>query len=490
MVFSNSVFLFLFLPVTLLLYYSPLCHSIQIRNFCLLIVSLVFYAWGEPVYVVLMLFSIGLNYYLGRKVETCPKTPKGKRIVLAACICNLSLLFVFKYLAWICGLLFGEAVRYSPLQNLSLPIGISFYTFQAMSYVIDVYRGKDKAQKNILNVGLYIAFFPQLIAGPIVRYGSIAEQLLEREHSFDKFADGTKRFVIGLSKKIILANHLAVVAEQAFNCDPANRSVVFAWVGALSFMLQIYFDFSGYSDMAIGLGKMFGFTFSENFNYPYISKSITEYWRRWHISLGEWFRDYLFYPLSLGPAVRLRKHIAKKVGRKKSGIIASVGVLFVVWMATGIWHGANTTFVIWGLIQFVFIVFEQYRKPVKNKTAGAVLGFVTTYFIILFTKVIFNSASLSHAIHYYGSMFHLQGNNWTDSFGNYWITQYGLFIIAGFIFSFPVIETLTKKIEAAGNPIAIKANQAVLNTALLIALIADVILAAAGGYNPFIYFNF
>ncbi|MCQ2508309.1 MAG: MBOAT family protein [Dorea sp.] len=460
------------------------------KNIWLLLVSLVFYAWGEPIYIVLMLFSITINYFLGKKVEMCPKSKEGKRIVLIACLINLGMLFVFKYLAWLISLFIGEAIYQTPLAGLSLPIGISFYTFQALSYVIDVYRGKDKAQQSILNVGLYIAFFPQLIAGPIVRYNSIAEQLLHREHTFEKFAEGAKRFTIGLSKKVIIANHVAVVAEQAFGATSYRRSVVFAWVGALAFMLQIYFDFSGYSDMAIGLGKMFGFEFRENFNYPYISKSITEYWRRWHISLGEWFRDYLFYPFSLGPAVRLRKKIVKKVGRKQSAVVASVLTLFVVWMSTGIWHGANMTFVLWGFIQFAFLVFEQYRKPLKNKKLGAVLGFTSTFFVILFTKVIFNAASVTHAFYYYGSMFHLTGNNWIDAYGNYWISQYKFFLIIGFILIFPVVETFNKKVKESGNELIIKLTEGVEMFLLFLCLIVDVILAASGGYNPFIYFNF
>ncbi len=490
MVFSSSVFMFLFLPVTLLLYYSPLCRSIQVKNCWLLLVSLAFYAWGEPLYIVLMLASILVNYILGRLMSTRAKTREGRRLVLIACLYNLGMLFVFKYLSWIGGLVFGDAVRSSFLGSLTLPIGISFYTFQALSYVIDVYRGKDQAQKSILNTGLYIAFFPQLIAGPIVRYGSIADQLLNREHSADLFADGAKRFCIGVSKKLIIANQVAVVAERAFAADPSERSVILAWAGALCFMLQIYFDFSGYSDMAIGLGMMFGFRFPENFNYPYISRSITEYWRRWHISLGEWFRDYLYYPLSLGPAVRLRKKINKKVGRKRSAVIASVFVLFVVWFSTGIWHGANMTFVVWGLIQFVFIVFEQYRKPMKNKKAGAIIGFITTYFVILFTKVIFNASSMSAAIHYYGSMFHLQSNSWADPQGLYWIRQYIVYIIAGFILSFPVVETISGKVDASGSKGAIALKNGILYAALILLFVWDIILAAAGGYNPFIYFNF
>lgn len=490
MVFSTSIFMFLFLTVTLMIYYSPILRNIEMRNVWLLIVSLGFYAWGEPIYILLMLVSIIMNFWFGKMVSTCPKTPRGRKIVLAACVLNLSMLFIFKYLAWIMGLIMGDVVKSSPLARLTLPIGISFYTFQALSYVIDVYRGKDKAQDHILNVGLYIAFFPQLIAGPIVRYNSIAAQLLEREHTFEKFSQGAIRFCVGVSKKLILANYLAVLATVSFDSNPAERSVVLAWAGALSFMLQIYFDFSGYSDMAIGLGRMFGFHFSENFNYPYMSKSITEYWRRWHISLGEWFRDYLFYPLNLGPAVKVRKRIMKKVGRKQSGIITNVGVLFIVWLATGIWHGANMTFVVWGMLQFVFIVFEQYRKPMKNQKAGAVIGFITTFFVILFTKVIFNASSLTAAFHYYGSMFGLEGNPFWDARGLYWISQYKWFLIMGLLFAYPVVETISGKVESTENQIAIQVKDVFMYLSLLILFVIDIILAASGGYNPFIYFNF
>lgn len=491
MVFSNSVFLFIVLPITLMVYYLPCIKKITTKNYWLLFISLIFYAWGEPAYVFLMILSIIVNYFLGMAVGKCPKTVKGRRLVALACLYNLGQLFVFKYMAWIFSLFIGTgAVERTLLGQLALPIGISFYTFQALSYVIDIYRGKDQPQSNILNTGLYIAFFPQLIAGPIVRYGSIAEQLIERKHSFEKFSDGVCRFTIGLSKKLLLANQLAVVATLSFDRSPAERSVVLAWAGALCFMLQIYFDFSGYSDMAIGLGKMFGFEFSENFNYPYISKSITEYWRRWHISLGEWFRDYLFYPFTFGPAVKLRKKLSGKFNRKTTGIIASVVTLFVVWMATGIWHGANMTFVVWGLIQFVFIVWEQYRKPFKNEKLAAVIGFTSTYLVILITKVIFNSSSMTQAIHYYGSMLGLEGNKLTDAYGNYWIGQYFAFIVIGFVLSFPTLKTIQARVLKSESEWKIALLEFVRYAGLAALLVSDVLWAVAGGYNPFIYFNF
>lgn len=483
MVFSNSVFLFLFLPIALAVYYCPLCRNIKFRNFWLLVTSLLFYAWGEPVYVFLMILSIAVNWAFGLIVSKFKRTKKGKLIILISCLYNIGVLFVFKYLGWILGI-FGSAGIFA---KLMLPIGISFYTFQALSYVIDVYRGKDEVQKNIMNVGLYIAFFPQLIAGPIVRYGSIAEQINHREHNFTLFSEGVWRFIIGLSKKVIIANQVAVVAEKAFALPSNELSVLFAWAGALAFMIQIYFDFSGYSDMAIGLGKMFGFEFRENFNYPYLSKSISEYWRRWHISLGEWFRDYLYYPLSLGPAIRLRKKAATKFSKKTAAVISNTFVLFVVWMSTGIWHGANWTFVLWGFIQFVCILSEQYRKPLKNKKLGAVLGFVSTFLIVLLTKVIFNAKDMTAAIAYYSSMLGLSGNSVVDAYGLYWIRQYGFYMIAGLVFCFPVLEHITKFCEGK----KLQPVWSIIQTvSLCVLLVLCMCYSISGGYNPFIYFNF
>ncbi len=496
MVFSNAIFLFLFLPVTLLLYYFPLWRKcVTLRNIILLAVSLVFYAWGEPIYVLLMVLSIIMNYLFGlwvhpfnKATKDKKKMAKGKRIVALACVYNLSVLFVFKYLDWI---LTTTHIVDDKVLGLALPIGISFYTFQSLSYVIDVYRGKDEVQKNIINVGLYIAFFPQLIAGPIVRYGSIATQLKEREHSVEKFGQGVWRFVIGLSKKIIIANQLAPYADYSFAAQGSERTVVMAWTGALAFMLQLYFDFSGYSDMAIGLGKMFGFEFNENFNYPYISKSISEYWRRWHISLGEWFRDYLFYPLSMGSAVKIKKSVYEKTkNRKFAGYVSNFFVLFIVWMATGVWHGANWTFVVWGLIQFVFIYWEQYRKPMKNEKLGNVIGFSSTFLIVLITKVIFKSNSLGDAGRYYLSMLGLAGNKFVDGPALYWLGQYKVFLIVGLFLSFPFLHNLLEKIDKKENKTLTGAKNIVLMIVMLALAVVDISYAIGGGYNPFIYFNF
>lgn len=489
MVFSNAVFLFLFLPIALAVYYSPICRGIRMRNVWLLIVSLGFYGWGEPIYIGLMLLSIIINYILGRIVEVHAKTAKGKWIVGFACLCNLGMLFIFKYVGWIFGDVLGLLKDESVLASLALPIGISFYTFQALSYVIDVYRGRDKAQHNILNLGLYISFFPQLVAGPIVRYGDIASQLAKREHNMTLFSDGVRRFIIGLTKKILMANNIAVLANTAFSSDATELSVGMAWAGALAFLLQIYFDFSGYSDMAIGLGKMFGFEFQENFNYPYMATSVSEYWRRWHMSLGGWFRDYLYYPLILGPGMKFYKRATNKWkwNKKVALLIPNVVTLFVVWMSTGIWHGANMTFVVWGLIQFAALVWERYKKPFKNKKLGLVLGFIATFMVNLITKVIFNANSLSHALKYYAAMFGLNHNSFWDVQSGYWIGQYKVFLILGLIFAFPTIKLLEKRIQSQRGQ---KIYNVVFSILLMSFLVIDLCFAIAGGYNPFIYFNF
>lgn len=329
MVFSSLNFMFVFLPIVFGIYFiSPR----KIRNFILFIASLVFYAWGEPFYVVLMLFSTILNFVYGALVQKYKGKTSAKWILASSVVLNLGILGFFKYTDFFIGNInawFGTSI---PLLNLTLPIGISFYTFQMMSYVIDVYRGDAAAQKNFVSFGAYVALFPQLVAGPIVRYTTIADQLDNRRESTDMFAYGIKRFVTGLAKKVLLANTIGQVWTQLSAMEVSSMSVVGTWVGALAFTFQIYFDFSAYSDMAIGLGQMLGFKFLENFDYPYISKSITEFWRRWHISLGTWFREYVYIPL----------------GGNRKGLIRQIFNLLIVWFCTGFWHGASWNFLIWG----------------------------------------------------------------------------------------------------------------------------------------------
>ncbi len=352
MVFSSLTFLFFFLPITLAV--NAILPR-QVRNYWLLIVSLVFYAWGAGSFVLVMILSIAMNYVFARLIDWSDKPGFRKAILWLAVAANLGILFYNKYMNFFTenlAKIFGDSIT---VTSIILPIGISFFTFQAMSYVVDVYRKDTPVQKNPYYLGLYIAFFPQLIAGPIVRYRTIAAQIEEREITVDKFTTGVSRFCAGFAMKVILANNLSVVADAAFELSstPGNLSVCFAWLGAIAYSLQILFDFSGYSSMAIGLGRMFGFEFLENFDYPYISKTVTEFWRRWHMSLGQWFRDYVYFPLG---GSRVDKKW--KIGRN----------LFIVWALNGMWHGANWTFILWGIGYFVAIYFEKLTNLPKRNT--------------------------------------------------------------------------------------------------------------------------
>ena len=344
MVFSSLEFLLMFLTVTLLVYFIV---PLKARNIVLLIVSLIFYGWGEPVYVFLMIFTIAVDYIFGLLVERNLKKDDRKRAktcLVLSIVINLSILGFFKYYDFfVSNLRLIPGLSGLPLLGLSLPIGISFYTFQALSYVIDVYRGDTGAQHNAAAFGAYVTLYPQLIAGPIVRYKDVDDQLTEREHSVPLFADGVRTFVAGMGKKVLLANMAGQLWEY-FKATPTDeRTVVGAWLGMLCYTFQIYFDFSGYSDMAIGLGKMIGFRFLENFNYPYISKSITEFWRRWHISLGTWFREYVYIPL----------------GGNRCSRAKNLRNIFIVWFLTGFWHGASWNYILWGLDYFVLLMIEK-----------------------------------------------------------------------------------------------------------------------------------
>ena len=464
MLFSSNVFLFVFLPLALIVYYTILRKTQYGRNVFLLIISLFFYAWGEPVYVLLMLFSLIVNYFSGRIIGGVTRL---RKTALAAGIAiNIAVLFIFKYLDFsitIFDSIFKAAV---PLVNLALPIGISFYTFQGVSYLIDVYRGDGTAQKNFLNVGLYISFFPQLIAGPIVRYSQIEYQLTHRTHSMDKFRRGVERFICGLAKKILLANNLALVADNAFLLlDKGELSVLMSWLGCIAYTLQIYYDFSGYSDMAIGLGLMFGFEIPENFNYPYIAGSVAEFWRRWHMTLQGWFRDYVYIPLG-GNRVKPVRHIFN---------------LFLVWFLTGLWHGANWTFIVWGLMYFVLLVLE---KRLHTEKWPKVIGHIYTLLFVMLGWMLFRANSLSDGIQYIGSMFCLTGNTGVDNNALLYLKEYAYFFVFGLLISVPVIKVINKKLFD-------KQWWYYTKTFLLIViLIISVSYMVTGSYNPFIYFNF
>ena len=470
MLFASTVFIFEFLPAVLLLYYVVLKKFRTAQNILLLVASLLFYAWGEPKYVLIMILSIIVNYLFGLLVDKFRQSKAKSRLVIALTVVfNLGVLYIFKYLMFTIENINSIAGLHLSVPNIVLPIGISFFTFQAMSYVIDVYREKGEAQKNPLNVGLYISFFPQLIAGPIVRYETVAYQIKHRKESFDKFSEGVCRFIIGLAKKVLLANTMAVVADYAFDMPGSELTVVMAWVGAIAYTFQIFFDFGGYSDMAIGLGKMFGFEFLENFDYPYISLSVSEFWRRWHMSLGTWFRDYVYFPLG-GSRVKSKARL--------------VFNLFVVWSLTGIWHGANWTFLCWGLMYFVLLTIEKligWEKKYPDKMK--ILRRIYTLFFVVMGWVLFRADSIGDAGAYFATMF--GGGNLIDDTTIYYALNYIVYFVIAILVSTPIFKNISAKVNG-NNPVVV----AVSTVGLFVLLVVSVSYIVKGAYNPFIYFNF
>lgn len=467
MLFSSSVFLFLFLPVVLLVYYLPLRRWRQGQNVFLLLASLGFYAWGEPWFVLVMLGSILANYGFGLWVDACKRAGRtcAPPLVTALAV-NLGILFVFKYLTFTLGILNRLGAAFV-IPGIELPIGISFFTFQALSYVLDVHRDRGEVQRSPLKVGLYISFFPQLIAGPIVKYETVAQQIDHRKETWADFSAGCSRFIVGLGKKVLLSNQLAVVADRAFGLGD-GLSASFAWLGALCYTLQIYYDFSGYSDMAIGLGKMFGFHFLENFNYPYISRSITEFWRRWHISLSTWFRDYVYFPLGGSRVDSRAKHIRN---------------LFVVWLLTGIWHGANWTFLAWGLFYFVLLVLEKYGGLGRGWPVWA--KWLFTFLMVNFAWVLFRADSLAAAGQYLQAMLGLGAGGW-DELTALYLRENWTVLAASVLFAGPLAPRLRDWAAKKDSPL-LDAGYAVLAAAVFLVSAAFLI---KGTYNPFIYFNF
>ena len=427
MVFSSLNFMFVFLPIVFGIYFiSPR----KIRNFILFIASLVFYAWGEPFYVVLMLFSTILNFVYGALVQKYKGKTSAKWILASSVVLNLGILGFFKYTDFFIGNInawFGTSI---PLLNLTLPIGISFYTFQMMSYVIDVYRGDAAAQKNFVSFGAYVALFPQLVAGPIVRYTTIADQLDNRRENTDMFAYGIKRFVTGLAKKVLLANTIGQVWTQISAMEVSSMSVVGTWIGALAFTFQIYFDFSAYSDMAIGLGYMLGFKFLENFDYPYISKSITEFWRRWHISLGTWFREYVYIPL----------------GGNRKGLVRQIFNLLIVWFCTGFWHGASWNFLIWGGYYGVLLIIEKLFLLKVLKKIPAFFSHVYTLFFVVIGWVIFGFDDMTKGWEYLKGMFGFGGLQLVDNMSLYLLLSNIVLILILIVASTPLPAKLGRKI--------------------------------------------
>ena len=475
MLFTSLEFLFFFLPGTLIGYFLLPRRA---RNYWLLAVSLFFYAWGEPVFLLALLFSILFNYIIALPISRIAPDRKERKLLLAlAVVVNIGFLFTLKYMNFLrdilvpflpwTGDLFGGV-------QFVMPIGISFFTFQALSYVIDVYRNTPP-QYNLAHLGLYISFFPQLIAGPIVRYTTIADQINNRTITVDSFSRGMLRFLRGFAKKMLLANTFAVVADQAFGAT--ELSVAMAWLGIICYTLQIFFDFSGYSEMAIGLGQMFGFTFLENFNYPYISKTITEFWRRWHISLGSWFRDYLYFPLG-GSRVKSRARL--------------VFNLLVVWCATGMWHGASWNFILWGLMYGVIIIFEKITalpKRLPGHHVSAVLYQAFTLLAVMLGWVLFRAETLTDASAYLRTMFGFAGAPLTDAIFRLYLHDYRIFLITGILCSMPVFKK-AKEILSSREPnllIVCDIAGCAIQIALFLIGISYIIIEA---HNPFIYFNF
>ena len=473
MLFSSLEFLFLFLPAVLAGYYAL---RRELRNAWLLAASLAFYAYGEPKFVLVMVASILFNYLAALAVSACRGRSGAKAVLATAIVANLALLFVYKYANFATSVardMFPGWQGAIPQTSFILPIGISFFTFQAISYVIDVYRGC-AAQKNPVNIALYIAMFPQLIAGPIVRYETVAKQLVSREETFSRFSSGVRRFLVGFSKKMLLANLFAATADKYFAAK--GLSVCGAWLVAVCYTFQIFFDFSGYSDMAIGLGRMFGFEFLENFRYPYVSRTITEFWRRWHMSLGSWFRDYLYFPLG---------------GSRVSSKARLVFNLSIVWLATGIWHGANWTFILWGVLYGVLIIAEKLadwpRKIEGSRILGAV-GWVATMLFVVLGWVLFRATGMESAVHYLGSMFGIGATGFIDGATVFEFGEMAVLLLAGAAASTPWIPWLTERCRSRSNVVGILASLG--DVALVAFFMVGVSYLVMNAHNPFIYFNF
>lgn len=473
MVFSSIVFLFYFLPAVLILYYTIGKFSIRLRNLILLVSSLLFYAWGEPRNVVLLVFSCMFNWLMAWLIS---RWQWKRTLLFVTCLVDLGILFVFKYWNFtMSNVNYVVGKEIMPILDLALPIGISFFTFQALSYVIDVYRGDVPAQQNPLNVALYVSLFPQLVAGPIVRYHTVELQILHREHSWTLFSEGVARFVQGFAKKLILANSFAIIADNIFDMTRAGHQlmvipVTLAWLGSFAYTLQIFLDFSAYSDMAIGLGKMFGFTFEENFRYPYISRSIGEFWRRWHISLGTWFREYVYFPLGGS-----RVESADKLIRN----------LLIVWLLTGLWHGAAWNFLFWGLLNFLFLVLERLFQ-LEKRSGGKVWRHIYAMFVVNLGWVLFRCESFYQLGEYMGNMFGLNGNPLFSPYVWMFLREYAVIWVVGILVCMPVAPALRAKLSGRYP----KLFEIVYPAGLTVIFLISVIYVSKSGYNPFIYFNF
>ena len=473
MVFSSAVFLFVFLPVTLGLYYFPIfrhnCElDIKRKNLVLCLSSLVFYAWGEPVYIVLMLISIFFNYNLGIDLELNNDKPKKAKVIfIFGLLFNLFLLGFFKYSGFVVeniNKLFSANIEF---EALPLPVGISFYTFQILSYIIDVYKGEVKAQKKLVAFASYITMFPQLIAGPIVQYSDIENQLLGRKITTEKFAEGIIFFVRGMGKKVLFANTIGAVYTDIISNETSDLSAVSAWIGIICYTLQIYFDFSGYSDMAVGLGKMFGFEFVKNFDFPYKATSITDFWRRWHISLSSWFRDYVYIPL----------------GGNRKGDFRTILNLLIVWSLTGLWHGAAWNFIAWGAFYGILLIAEKYLLKDVLEKLPVVVKYIGTMIVVMIGWVFFSSETLTDAVSYIGSMLCLNTNSFIDSKALYLLNVNSFSIILMGL-------SATGAFDYAFSSKNSKVANIVRYIVYMVIFVLCVLYLISETYNPFLYFRF
>ena len=467
MVFSSPLFLFFYLPAVLLVYYMT---PLRWRNAVLLVFNLIFYGWGEPVYILIMFLSIAIDYTHGMLVEKAKRRGRDGRAQAAVCssvLFNLALLFFFKYWDFLAESLAAVGLDFMPRLGLSLPIGISFYTFQTMSYTIDVYRGDAPVQRSVISFGTFVTLFPQLIAGPIIQYKDLDAQLDHRDHTAEKFASGVQVFVVGMAKKVLLANNLGMLWDAYKAVPAAGLTVLGAWLGVAAFSLQIYFDFSGYSDMAIGLGRMLGFEFKPNSDYPYISRSITEFWRRWHISLGTWFREYVYIPLG-----------GNRVSRGRLCFN-----LLVVWGLTGIWHGASWNFLLWGLYFGVLLMLEKLFLKRWIDRWPACFRHAYTLLLVAVSWAIFALEDFGQLGAYLAVMFGLAGRSLTDGAFFYYLRSYLPVLVLACLASTPLARRLWHRAPA-------RAVQAALPVLLLAGLLLSTAYLVDATYNPFLYFRF
>ncbi len=479
MVFSSPVFLFGFLPLALFVYYiSPT----SIKNIVLLLFSLLFYAWGETFYLLVLLISITVNYGVGIFLFKCHESTRYRKgLLFIGVVINVSLLLSFKYGNFIVdnvNIVFSQiGIQPIILAPIHLPLGISFFTFQGISYIVDVYKTKESCQKNIFGLALYIALFPQLIAGPIVRYNDISRQIVKRQHSFEMFADGVQRFVYGLAKKTLIANPLGEVADSVFILSGNELTMPLAWIGILSYTLQIYFDFSGYSDMAIGLGRMYGFHFLENFNYPYISTSVREFWRRWHISLSTWFRDYVYIPL----------------GGSRVSTARVYTNLFLVFVLTGLWHGASWNFLFWGLFHGLFLASEHAGFSIILNRLWRPLQHLYLLLVVIVGWVFFRAENLSSSVSYLVSMFNINNVHTTLFQFAQVLSHEALYaFVIGVVLIAPVYPFIEKfVVEKVGQSCSLVTFAGLSRIVLLsFVMFLSIIKIAASTFNPFIYFRF